>query len=56
MFRGSRADEVLTLAFMVLAIAAGICYFTASNKMVFITVGGIAVAVRIVQYIIRFFK
>lgn len=56
MFRGSRTDELLTLIFMVFAIAAVICYFAVSNKMVFFSLGGAAVVIRLVQYAIRFFK
>lgn len=54
MRRGSKADEILSLAFMLLAVAAGVCYFAAGQKVFFI-VGGIAVLMRIAQYIMRFF-
>ena len=54
MRRGSKADEILSLTFMVLAVAAGVCYFSAGQKTFFI-VGGIAVLMRIVQYVLRFF-
>ncbi|MDR3142255.1 MAG: hypothetical protein LBU37_11095 [Tannerellaceae bacterium] len=56
LFRGSKADELLTLLFMVLAIAAVICYFAVSNKMVFMYLAGIAIVIRLAQYILRYFK
>ena len=36
MTRGSKADEILTLFFMLLAIAAVVCYFAVSDKAVFL--------------------
>ncbi|MDH6303962.1 hypothetical protein M2459_000293 [Parabacteroides sp. PF5-5] len=56
MFRGSKADEVLTLLFMLLAIGAIVCYFAVSNRGVFLAVAGVAVIMRIVQYLMRYFK
>lgn len=56
MFRGSRTDELLTLIFMVLAIATVICYFAVTNKVVFFSLGGAAVVIRLIQYALRFFK
>ncbi|MCD8193726.1 MAG: hypothetical protein LUD74_04100 [Tannerellaceae bacterium] len=56
MEKGSKADEILTLAFMLLAIAAIICYFAVSNRTVFLICGGAAIVMRIVQYILRFVK
>lgn len=53
MMRGSKLDEIMTLAFMLLAVAAVICFFTA-GPAVFLSVGGVAVAVRLVQYLLRF--
>ena len=55
MKRGSRLDELLTLLFMVLAIAAVICFFAARNQPYYQICGGIAIIVRIAQYILRFF-
>ncbi|MDR1200953.1 MAG: hypothetical protein LBL58_04870 [Tannerellaceae bacterium] len=55
-FRGSKTDELLTLLFMILAIAAVICYFAVSNKMVFMYLAGIAIVIRLAQYILRYFK
>ncbi|MDR2495910.1 MAG: hypothetical protein LBD21_02130 [Tannerellaceae bacterium] len=54
MRRGSKADELLSLLFMVMAVASGVCYFAFGPKVFFI-VGGIAVLMRIVHYILRFF-
>ncbi|MDR0429677.1 MAG: hypothetical protein LBH58_04270 [Tannerellaceae bacterium] len=56
LFKGSKADELLTLIFMILAIAAVICYFAVSNRVVFLSLAGTAVVLRLVQYAIRFFK
>lgn len=53
MMRGSKLDEIMTLCFMLLAVAAVICFFTA-GPTVFLSVGGVAVAVRLVQYLLRF--
>ena len=56
MNKNNRADEILTLLFMLLAVAAGICYFTAgANRLPFYICGGLAIAIRIVQYIVRIF-
>ncbi|MDH6534049.1 hypothetical protein M2101_000701 [Parabacteroides sp. PM5-20] len=56
MRRGSRGDEILTLLFMVLAIAAVVCYFAVSdNRAAFLSFGGLAVILRVVQYILRYF-
>lgn len=55
MRRGSKADEILTLVFMVLAIAAVVCYFAVTNRVVFLSIGGLAVVLRIVQYALRHF-
>ncbi|MDR1102833.1 MAG: hypothetical protein LBL42_03650 [Tannerella sp.] len=55
MIRGSKADEVLTLLFMLLAVAAIICFFAVESRAVFMVCGGVAALLRIVQYILRFF-
>ena len=44
MTRGSKADEILTLVFMLLAIAAVVCYFAVSDKAVFLYCGGDRIA------------
>ncbi len=54
MKRGDRWDELFTLLFMVLAIAAGILYFTVrDNRLPFILCGGAAVVLRLTQYFLR---
>ena len=53
MTRGSKADEILTLVFMLLAIAAVVCYFAVSDKTVFLC-GGAAIVLRLVQYVLRY--
>ena len=54
MKRNSKADEIFTLCFMLLAIAAVVCYFAISDKSVFMYCGGAAILLRVVQYILRF--
>ena len=54
MKRGSKIDEVLTLLFMLLAIAAVICYFAVSDRTVFLYCGGAAIVLRLTQYVVRF--
>jgi hypothetical protein len=56
MMRGNKTDELLSLIFILLAVAAGICFFAVQNRMVFLVVGGIAVAFRLVHYALRLFK
>lgn len=54
MRRGDRGDELFTLLFMLLAIAAGILYFTVKgNRLPFIVCGGVAVVLRLTQYFLR---
>ena len=54
MKRGSKIDEILTLLFMLLAIAAVICYFAVSDRSVFLYCGGAAIVLRLAQYVVRF--
>ena len=54
MRRGDRWDELFTLLFMLLAIAAGILYFTVKgNRQPFMLCGGAAILLRLVQYFLR---
>jgi len=55
MKRGSRLDELLTLLFMVLAIGAIVCFFVWKGSPTYLVLGGIAIVLRIAQYIMRFF-
>ena len=51
-----RFDELITVLFMLLAIGAVVCYFAlGSNNPAFFILGGLAVLIRIAQYIRRFF-
>ncbi|GHU60073.1 hypothetical protein FACS189411_17460 [Bacteroidia bacterium] len=53
----SALGEIINLVFLILAIAAGICYFAVNdNHKTFLVVGGIAVVLKLVQYFLRFFK
>lgn len=54
MKRNSKTDEILTLCFMLLAIAAVVCYSAISDKSVFMYCGGAAILLRLVQYVLRF--
>ena len=55
MKRGSRFDELLTLLFMVLAIGAMVCFFAFKGTLIYLALGGVAIVIRIAQYIMRFF-
>lgn len=55
MKRGGKMDELLTLLFMLLAIAAVICFFAMDNRTWFLALGGIAVVLRVIQYVARYF-
>lgn len=53
--RGSKIDELLTLIFMLLAIACIVCFFGVPSKHVLcLGLGGAAIVLRIIQYILRF--
>lgn len=56
MKRGGQLDALLTLLFMILAIGAIVCYFVlGSQNPTYLILGGIAVLLRVAQYIMRFF-
>lgn len=55
MKRGSRLDEVFTLLFMTLAIVAVVCFFAVDNRTWFLGLGGVAIVMRVVQYVLRYF-
>ena len=56
MMRGSKLDEILTLLFMLLAIGTVVCFFlVAAYRTEVLVIGGIAVVIRIAQYILRYF-
>lgn len=50
----NKIQKILTLAFMVLAIAAVICYFLVPDKSIFWYCGGVAVCIRLTQYVMKF--
>lgn len=54
MMRGSKIDSILTLLFMLLAIAAVVCYFAVNDRTVFLYCGGAAICIRLIQYLMRF--
>ena len=50
MIRGSKIDTILTWLFMVLAVAAVVCYFAfPENRLSFLYCGGAAICFRLVQ-------
>jgi hypothetical protein len=53
--RGSKTDDILSLIFILMTIAAGICFFVVKDRMVFWIIGGTAFVFRLVQYALRFF-
>jgi hypothetical protein len=56
MKRNGRLDELLTLLFMILAIGAIVCYFAlGSDHPAYLILGGLAILLRVAQYIMRFF-
>lgn len=54
MKRNSAWDELLTGLFMLLAIAAIVCFFTLEGRGWFMGLAGAAVVLRVVQYILRY--
>ena len=57
MKKGSKIDDIITLVFMILAVITVVCLFIpAASHSLAMAVGGIAIIVRIIQYIRRFFN
>ncbi len=57
MRRGSKADEIMTLVFLLLATATIVCFFISSvDRSVTLSIGGIAVVIRLIQYALRYFN
>ena len=55
MRKGSKIDLILTWLFLLLAIAAVVCYFAFSdNRVPFLYCGGAAIMLRLIQYLMRF--
>ncbi|MCC8155532.1 MAG: hypothetical protein LIP01_15970 [Tannerellaceae bacterium] len=54
--RGSKLDDIMTLLFMLLAIASVVVLFIANTRTAFLGIAGVAVILRIIQYILRFIK
>jgi hypothetical protein len=55
MKKGDKWDELLTVLFMILAIAAIVVYFAKPTQPYYLICGGTAIGIRIVQYALRFF-
>lgn len=49
-----KINKILTLIFMVLAVASVILYFTVDDKTIFWYCGGAAVCIRLTQYLMKF--
>lgn len=56
MMRGSKLDELMTLAFLILAVSAVVVLFVVNTRTSFMYVAGAAVVLRIIQYVLRFVK
>lgn len=55
MIQRSNTDKILTWIFLVLAVIAVVCYFALpDNRTAFLFCGGAAIAIRLLQYLIRF--
>ena len=54
MKRNSPVDELLTVLFMIMAIAAVVCFFALEGRGWFMGLGGAAVVLRVVQYVLRY--
>ena len=55
MKRGDKWDELLTVLFMTLAIAAVVLFFAKPGQFYYLICGGIAIVIRVVHYVLRFF-
>ena len=49
-----KISNILTLIFMILAVAAGVSYFAIEDRTIFWYCGGAAVCVRLTQYVMKF--
>lgn len=56
MRRNSGWDDLLTAIFMILAIAAVVCFFAMDDRGWFMGLAGAAVVLRIVQYVLRYVR
>ena len=51
----SRFDELLTVIFMLTAIGAIVCFFAYKDSPIYLILGGIAIVLRLAQYLMRMF-
>ena len=56
MKRGDKWDELLTVLFMTLAIAAVVVFFAKPSQPYYWICGGMAIIIRILHYVLRFFS
>ena len=56
MKRGDKWDELLTVLFMTLAIAAVVVFFAKPSQPYYWICGGMAIIIRVLHYVLRFFS
>lgn len=56
MQRGSKTDEIITIVFMAFAVIAVVCLFLSNDRIYAMSFAGVAIIIRVIQYILRFFK
>ena len=55
MYVSDSIDQLLTVLFMLVAVAAFVIFFTISDRTIFLYVGGVAVVLRLFQYGRRYY-
>lgn len=55
MYISDSIDQLLTVLFMLVAVAAFVIFFTISDRTIFLYVGGVAVVLRLFQYGRRYY-
>lgn len=55
MYVSDSIDQLLTVLFMLVAVAAFVIFFTISDRTIFLYVGGVAVVLRLFQYGLRYY-
>lgn len=55
MYVSDSIDQLLTVLFMLVAVAAFVIFFTISDRTIFLYVGGVAVVLRFFQYGRRYY-
>ena len=55
MYVSDSIDQLLTVLFMLVAVAAFVIFFTISDRTIFLYAGGVAVVLRLFQYGRRYY-